>query len=98
LPPNAKLFDVPDKLSKILNRDLNAAEIAKRDERGRVLDVHALQTTFGTLMRRAGIASRTAQAAMRHRKIEMTMNVYTYPQLLDVAGALKALPNLPVND
>jgi hypothetical protein len=38
------------------------------------------------------------QAAMRRRKIEMTMNVYTDPKLLDLAGALKALPNLPLND
>jgi integrase len=47
LPPETKVFDVPDKLSKILNRDLKAAGIPKRDERGRVLDVHALRHTYG---------------------------------------------------
>ena len=37
---------------------------------------------------------RTAQAAMRHSTIDLTMNVYTDPRLLDVARALEALPGL----
>ena len=43
-----------------------------------------------------GVAPRTAQAAMRHSKIDLTMNVYTDPRLLDVAGAMDALPDLPI--
>jgi hypothetical protein len=31
-------------------------------------------------------------AAMRHSSLELTMNVYTDPALLDVAGAVQALP------
>ena len=31
---------------------------------------------------------------MRHSTIDLTMNVYTDPRLLDVAGALEALPGL----
>ena len=31
---------------------------------------------------------------MRHSRIELTMNLYTDPVLLDVAGAVEALPNL----
>ncbi len=38
----------------------------------------------------------TAQAAMRHSKIDLTMNVYTDTRLMDVAGALDALPMLPL--
>ena len=91
LPPSTPVFDVPDKLCKILNRDLRLAGIAKRDERGRTLDVHALRHTFGTLMSKGGVAPRTAQAAMRHSKLELTMKVYTDPKLLDVRGALDAL-------
>ncbi|HUU23308.1 MAG TPA: hypothetical protein VM389_12310 [Phycisphaerae bacterium] len=30
-------------------------------------------------------------AAMRHSRIELTMNLYTDPVLLDVAGAVEAL-------
>ena len=40
------------------------------------------------------MAPRTAQAAMRHSDIKLTMNVYTDPRLLDVRGALDTLPQL----
>jgi integrase len=96
LPPDTPVFDVPDKLSKILNRDLKAAAIAKRDDRGRTLDVHALRHSFGTFLSKGGVAPRTAMAAMRHSKLELTMGVYTDPALLDVRGALDALPLLPL--
>ena len=88
------MFNVPNGLVKILNRDLKMAGIPKRDDRGRTIDVHALRTTFGALMSKGGVAPRTAKAAMRHSKIDLTMNVYTDPRLLDVRGALDALPGL----
>jgi integrase len=108
LPPDTLVFNVPSQLVKILDRDLIAAGIArrvkvdgkwvidKRDDRGRSLDVHALRTTFGTLLSKGGVAPRTAQAAMRHSDIKLTMGVYTDPKLLDVRGALDALPSLPL--
>ena len=95
LPADMPLFNVPKGLLRILNRDLKAAGIAKVDERGRTLDVHALRTTFGTLLSKGGVAPRTAQAAMRHASLDMTMQVYTDPKLLDVRGALDVLPALP---
>jgi hypothetical protein len=84
-------------LIRIFDRDLKAAGIAKRDERGRTLDVHALRTTFGTLLSKGGVPLRTAQAAMRHSDPSLTANVYTDPKLLDVHGALDALPSLPLD-
>ena len=39
-----------------------------------------------------------AQAAMRHGTLELTMQTYTDPRLLDVVGALDVLPSLPLND
>ena len=33
---------------------------------------------------------------MRHSKVDLTMNVYTDPKLLDVAGAMEPLPSLPL--
>ncbi|MBX3416741.1 MAG: tyrosine-type recombinase/integrase [Pirellulaceae bacterium] len=95
---NERLFNVPKQLVKILNRDLAAAGIPKTDERGRTVDVHALRHTFGTLLSTSGVAPRTAQQAMRHSDIGLTMNVYTDPRLLDVAGAVEALPKLPLTD
>ena len=54
LPSDTLVFVVPTALDKIFNGDLKAAGIPKRDDRGRTLDVHALRTTFGTLLGRAG--------------------------------------------
>lgn len=98
LKPTEKLLYVPTGLVRILNRDLEAAGIPKRDDRGRTLDVHALRTTFGSLLSRAGVSLRTAQAAMRHSDPSLTANVYTDPRLLDVSGAVKSLPELPLDD
>lgn len=34
---------------------------------------------------------------MRHSTINLTMNTYTDPKLLDVAGAVESLPTLPLS-
>jgi integrase len=94
LPADTRLFDMPTGFIRIFDRDLATAGIAKRDERNRVVDIHALRVTFGTHLCAAGVPLRTAQAAMRHSKPELTANIYTDPRLLDVAGALNALPAL----
>ena len=91
------LFAIPAALVKILNRDIEAAGIPKRDDRGRTVDVHALRGTFATMLSTSGVAPRTAQAALRHSSIDLTMNVYTDPKLLDVAGALDSLPTLTLD-
>ncbi len=98
LPLDTPLFTVPKALVRILDRDLVAAGIPKRDERGRTIDVHALRHSFGTLLSKGGVTPRTAQAAMRHSDISLTMTTYTDPKLLDVQGALDALPSLPLTD
>ena len=97
LPADTPVFDVPAKLVRILDRDLKAAGIPKRDDRGRTVDVHALRHSFGTLLSKGGVSPRTAMAAMRHSKLDLTMNVYTDPRLLDVHGALGVLPDLPLD-
>jgi integrase len=105
-PADTKMLNVPTGLIRIFNRDLVFAGIAriekcngkniliKTDERGRTIDIHALRHTFGTHLSKAGVSLRTAQAAMRHSDPSLTANVYTDPKLLDVAGALEALPKL----
>ena len=96
IPAATPLFIVPKALVKILDRNLVLAGIPKKDSRGWTVDVHAMRHTFGTMLSRGNVAPRVAQAAMRHSTIDLTMNVYTDPQLLDVAGALERLPALPL--
>ena len=98
LPVDYPLFNVPSALIRILDCDLAAAGIAKRDDRGHTVDVHAMRHTFGTHLSKGGVSPRTAQAAMRHSTIDLTMSTYTDPRLLDVAGALDVLPSLPLDD
>ena len=86
------LFSVPASLLRALNRDLKAAGIAKTDDRGRVVDVHAMRMTLATMLNKAGVAPRTAQEIMRHSDIRLTMSTYTDARLLNVTGALDSLP------
>ncbi|MBC8373788.1 MAG: tyrosine-type recombinase/integrase [Planctomycetes bacterium] len=87
-----KLFSTPPTI-RVFDADIQAAGIPKKDSRGWIVDIHALRHTFGTHLSAAGVHPRTAMAAMRHSRIELTMNYYTDPVLLDVAGAVEALPN-----
>ncbi len=97
LPADTPVLHVPRDFARILNRDLKFAGIPKCDERGQTVDVHALRTTFGTHLSKGGVPLRTAQAAMRHGDPQLTANVYTDPKLLDIHGALDALPALPLD-
>jgi len=87
------LFAVRQDFVKTLDRDLAPGGTPKRYERGRVVDVHSLCHTFRTHLSKNGLAPGTAQAAMRHSSLDLTMNVYTDPSLLDVGGAVDALPS-----
>ena len=82
----------------MLNRDLKAAGIPKKDERGRVVDLHAMRMTLATMLNNAGVAPRTAQEIMRHSDIRLTMATYTDAKLLNVTGALDSLPTLSPNE
>ncbi len=94
LPLDELLCAVPPNLIRSFNLDLGATGIALQDERGRTVDLPALRHTFGTHLSKNGVPPRTAQAAMRHSSLDLTMNVYADPTLLDVAGAMEALPEL----
>ena len=43
------------------------------------------------------VGGRLATCSERHSSLDLTMNVYTDPTLLDVAGAIEALPDLALN-
>ncbi len=87
-----RVFEVPSGLLRIMDRDLKAAGIPKKDADGCVVHVHALRHSFGTHLSKAGVAPRVAQAAMRHSNIALTMGTYTDARLLDTAQAVESLP------
>lgn len=84
------LFVVPT--LRVFKADCEAAGIEIKDDSGRVIDFHGLRVSLATHLSKAGVSPRTAQAALRHSDIRLTMAVYTDAALLDVAGALERLP------
>jgi integrase len=80
--------------SKMLAVDLTDAGISGADNNGRVVDFHALRTTFITGLARAGVMPAMAQKLARHSDINLTLGVYTQLQLSDLAKAVEKLPIL----
>ncbi len=88
------LFVLNQKLSRVFAKDLAFAGIERTDAQGRVLDVHCLRHTFGTMLARSGVPLQVAQRAMRHSDPKLTANVYTHLDLGDMGAAVAALPAL----
>ncbi len=93
--PGDRIFKIPSQFVRVLRRDLAEAGIAYRDAEGKYLDVHSIRHSTATFLAVAGVAPRVAQAAMRHKNIDLTMNTYVDMALLDVG---KALATLPISD
>ena len=96
LDPAAPLLRVPQNLSRILDKDLGFARIAKADDKNRTVDVHSLRHSFASHLNASGVAPRVAQALMRHSDIRLTMNTYQDLTTLDTRGALDRLPPMPL--
>ena len=75
-------------------RDLAKDGIEHRDSSGRVVDFHSLRYTPNTMLLQTGTAPRTAMEIMRHTDMQLTMNVYADPRILDTAAAVEQLPDL----
>lgn len=75
------------KAAKMLRGDLKAAKVTYT-KGGRVLDFHALRTTFITSLARAGVHPKTAQILARHGDINLTMRFYTHLSLEEVSAVL----------
>ena len=74
--------------------DLKRAGIAEYDSEGRRVDRHALRTTTGTLLARAGVSPQQAKLQMRHSEISTTIRHYTDLGLGDQARAVALIPRI----
>lgn len=91
------LFVVPEKICKIFNRDLRAADIPVRDHEGRFATFHSLRHSANTLLGQAKVPARLRMLFMRHSDIRLTLQVYddeAHHDLKDAADAFARL-NLP---
>jgi hypothetical protein len=92
-----RVFAISASLFQILRRDLALAGIPYKDGQGRTIDVHEMMHTTATYLARANVSPRVAKEFMRHSSIDLTLETYTDPSLLDKAEALEALPELPID-
>ena len=68
--------------------------IVAQDAEGRVYDRHAMRTTLGTNLARAGVAPQIAHRIMRHSDYRTTLKHYTVLGLADTAKAISQLPSI----
>jgi len=62
--PEAKAFDMPDRTSNMIRRDLEDAGIPWEDAAGRFADFHALRHTTGSFLAAVGVHPKVAQVAV----------------------------------
>ena len=68
--------------------------IVTYDEEGREIDLHAMRTTLGTNLARAGVAPQLCQKILRHADYKTTLKHYTVLGIADTSKAINQLPNI----
>ncbi|HZN67764.1 MAG TPA: tyrosine-type recombinase/integrase [Tepidisphaeraceae bacterium] len=81
--------------SELIRRDLLAAGVPYRDERGRVADFHSLRTTFISNLARAGVPLAAAQKLAGHASPVVTAQHYIILETDDLAREVAKLPPPP---
>ncbi len=70
--------------------------LAIKTDKGKI-DFHSLRHCFGSILAASGVHPKTAQALMRHSKIELTMSIYTHVQDDKLTEAIDNLPDFDTN-
>jgi len=92
LKPEDLVFPEGVPAMKEIRKDFKQAEIPLKDERGHVVDFHALRTTYITRLQRAGVSPREAMELARHSDMRLTMKTYTDVAQLPLAATVRNLP------
>ncbi len=77
-----------------VQKDFGRAGITRKDEAGRIVDFHALRTTFGTNLAQQSVPPQHAQRLMRHADYRTTQNHYTKLEVTDTRKAVKRLQSI----
>ena len=94
LKPEDSVFPERVPPMKVIRADFKAAGIPLKDERGHVVDFHALRTTYITRLQRAGVSPREAMELARHSDMRLTMKTYTDVAQLPLAATVRGLPSI----
>jgi len=90
LSPDGADLQVSTTAARILfRRVLERAGIDRVDQRGRVIDLHALRHTAASRMARNGVPLVVAQKVLGHASPDMTARVYTHLEVDDLREAVR---------
>ena len=94
--PAAGVFNMPklNQVVKMFRMDLEAAGIPYVDESARYADFHSLRHCTASLLASANVHPKTAQAILRHSKVDLTLSRYSHVYAGQVSGAVESLPDL----
>ena len=92
-----KVFDIPSDLIRRFHGDCKRAGIPRYDERGYQIDLHSLRKTFGTFLALSGVPLTITQRLMRHGDPGLTSNLYTDIRLVEMHGAVEAIPHVTLS-
>jgi integrase len=90
---SAKALKVPHRM-EAMHRDLIAAGIAKKDERGRIVDFHSFRHSFAQRLKEAGIPFAVAMRMMRHSDPKLLASVYGDQDAYALSEQVAKLPGL----
>lgn len=93
MQPQEKIFPLATRPVWALKKDLQDAGLDYKDEDGRFLDMHSFRHTTGTLLAAQRVHPKTIQRIMRHKDINITMNLYTHLYDGQWADAVEKLPD-----
>lgn len=90
LSPEAADWSAPtNNVARVLRRALERAGIARLNEAGEKLDLHALRHSAATQWVRRGVPIVHAQALLGHSDVRLTSRVYTHVAVEDLRGAVE---------
>ena len=81
--------------SKMMQADLERANIPYCDENGLYADFHASRHTFISNLARAGVSPKLAQSIARHSDVNLTLGVYSHVHVDEQATAINTLSAPP---
>lgn len=91
------VFSIPADILRRFKADCKRAGIPFADERGKVIDIHALRMSFSDGLVKAGVHPRIVQALARHSDISITMEHYTDVRVDDLHVVVASVAPTPVN-
>lgn len=92
--PGALAFDMPDRTSDMIRRDLEESGVLYVNAIGQYADFHSLRHSCGTWLVFSGAHPNVIKDVLRHSDIRLTMDRYGHLFDDQSRKAVEALPNL----